>query len=114
MPRRDALLQSMSERHKADGLHVVGFSVDRGDPNNVRAFVQSRGVSYPIAIVSRDVEAAFGGVRGYPTSFPARPYWRHSARRDRSARTSDVGAGRAPTTSRAPSADPASADSVSR
>ncbi|NCW44506.1 MAG: hypothetical protein EBV77_03245 [Gemmatimonadaceae bacterium] len=35
----------------------------------VDAFLAERGITYPVAIVRGDVIDAFGGVRGYPTSF---------------------------------------------
>lgn len=63
------LLQSMADRHRSAGLRVLGFSVDRGDPARVRAYVHDRGITYPVAIVDQEIERAFGGVRGYPTSF---------------------------------------------
>ena len=62
------LLQRMAERHRAAGLVVAGLSVDRGSELSVREFLRDRGVTYPVAMVGRDVERAFGGVRGYPTS----------------------------------------------
>jgi len=62
------LLQRMAERHREAGLVVVGLSVDRGSEQSVRAFLRERGVTYPVAVVGPDVERAFGGVRGYPTS----------------------------------------------
>lgn len=62
------MLESTWQRHRAAGLVLLGASVDRGDPREVRAFVSSRGITYPIAIVGQDVIAALGGVRGYPTS----------------------------------------------
>jgi thiol-disulfide isomerase/thioredoxin len=62
------LLQRMSERHRGAGLVVVGLSVDRGPEESVRTFLRERGVTYPVAVVGADVERAFGGVRGYPTS----------------------------------------------
>jgi len=63
------LLQSMAERHAAAGLVVLGLSRDQGPASGVRAFLAERGITYPVAIVGRDAETAFGGVRGYPTSF---------------------------------------------
>jgi thiol-disulfide isomerase/thioredoxin len=63
------LLQRMAERHREAGLVVVGFSVDVDPPARVRAFLAERGITYPVAIVGREAERAFGGVRGYPTSF---------------------------------------------
>lgn len=63
------LLQRMHERHTAEGLSLVGFSVDRGGADAVRAFLREHAVTYPVAIVDDATERAFGGVRGYPTSF---------------------------------------------
>ena len=63
------LLQAMHERHAARGFTLLGLSVDRGGEEGVRAFLQERGVTYPVAVVGADAERAFGGVRGYPTSF---------------------------------------------
>jgi cytochrome c biogenesis protein CcmG/thiol:disulfide interchange protein DsbE len=63
------LLERMYERHRAAGLVIVGLSVDRGSAESVRAFLRDRGVTYPVAVVGPDADRAFGGVRGYPTSF---------------------------------------------
>jgi cytochrome c biogenesis protein CcmG/thiol:disulfide interchange protein DsbE len=63
------LLQSMAQRHAESGLIVLGLSRDRGPASDVRTFLADRGITYPVAIVGRDAEQAFGGVRGYPTSF---------------------------------------------
>jgi len=63
------LLEKMYQRHRGEGFQMIGFSVDRGAAQDVREFARSRGITYPIAIVGGDEERAFGGVRGYPTSF---------------------------------------------
>ena len=63
------LLQAMHERHAPRGFTLLGLSVDRTGPEGVRAFLEERGITYPVAIVGSDVERAFGGVQGYPTSF---------------------------------------------
>ncbi len=63
------LLQAMHERHASRGFTLLGLSVDRTGPEGVRAFLEERGITYPVAIVGSDVERAFGGVQGYPTSF---------------------------------------------
>jgi thiol-disulfide isomerase/thioredoxin len=62
------LLQAMAYRHNAAGLVVLGLSVDRTSPETVRQWLQERHITYPVAIVGRDAESAFGGVQGYPTS----------------------------------------------
>jgi thiol-disulfide isomerase/thioredoxin len=63
------LLQAMHTRHHDAGFTLVGFSVDREGPEVVRRIVAERSVTYPIAIVDGTEERAFGGIRGYPTSF---------------------------------------------
>jgi cytochrome c biogenesis protein CcmG/thiol:disulfide interchange protein DsbE len=63
------LLQSMAERHASAGLVVLGLSRDQGPASDVRSFLAERGITYPVAIVGREAERTFGGVRGYPTSF---------------------------------------------
>ena len=62
------LLQRMADRHRAAGFVVVGLSVDRGSEQGVRDFLRERRITYPVAVVGAEMERAFGGVRGYPTS----------------------------------------------
>jgi len=62
------LLQAMANRHADAGLVVLGLSVDRAGPEVVSTFLRERDITYPVAIVGRDVETAFGGMQGYPTS----------------------------------------------
>ena len=62
------MLESTWNRHRDAGLVLLGASVDRGDPAEVRAFVSERDITYPVAIVDNSVIEALGGVRGYPTS----------------------------------------------
>jgi thiol-disulfide isomerase/thioredoxin len=63
------MLERMWRRHGPKGFVLLGLSVDRSGVDGVRKFLAERGVSYPVALVGGDVEAAFGGVRGIPTSF---------------------------------------------
>jgi hypothetical protein len=58
----------MSVRHQDAGLTVLGFSVDRTPPETVTQWLRERDITYPVAMVGRDAETAFGGVQGYPTS----------------------------------------------
>ncbi|MEO7520776.1 MAG: TlpA disulfide reductase family protein [Gemmatimonas sp.] len=62
------LLEGTWQRHKQAGLVLLGASVDHGGPEAVTASVRARNVTYPVAMVGRDVIDALGGVRGYPTS----------------------------------------------
>lgn len=61
-------LQSMAERHRDAGLVVLGLSRDLGPEDGVRRFLDERNITYPVAIVGRDLEQRFGGLVGYPTS----------------------------------------------
>jgi cytochrome c biogenesis protein CcmG/thiol:disulfide interchange protein DsbE len=63
------LLEGMWKRHAAGGFVLVGFSTDRAGAESVRKFLADRGITYPVAIVRHEIESAFGGVRGIPTSF---------------------------------------------
>lgn len=62
-------LQQLADAYAAEGMVLLGLSVDRGPAGKVDAFLAERGITYPVAIVGDDVIAAFGGVRGYPTSY---------------------------------------------
>lgn len=63
------LLEAMYQRHRAAGFTLVGLSVDQGPASDVRTFLSDRSITYPVAIVPSTFADAFGGVRGYPTSF---------------------------------------------
>lgn len=62
-------LQQLADTYAADGVVMLGLSVDRRPPHEVDAFLAERGIRYPNAIIDDAVLRAFGGVRGYPTSF---------------------------------------------
>lgn len=62
-------LQQLADAYAAEGLVMLGLSVDRGSPRTVDEFLAARGIRYEVAIVGSEVIDAFGGVRGYPTSF---------------------------------------------
>jgi thiol-disulfide isomerase/thioredoxin len=61
-------LQQLADAYAADSVVVLGLSVDDGPAAEVDAFLAERHITYPVAIVDRGTVAAFGGVRGYPTS----------------------------------------------
>ena len=53
----------------AGRLQIVGLSLDEGPAEAVQRFAQQVGMNYPVAIVTPEFEARFGGVLGLPTSF---------------------------------------------
>lgn len=62
-------LQQLASSHADEPFVLLGLSVDRGPAASVDAFLRERGITYPNAIIGDEVLRAFGGVRGYPTSF---------------------------------------------
>jgi peroxiredoxin len=54
-------------RHSADGLQVVGISMD-DTVSPVKTYVQEHKVNYPIAMADEKTIAAFGGVLGLPAN----------------------------------------------
>lgn len=62
-------LQQLASSHANEAFVLLGLSVDRGPATSVDAFLRERGITYPNAIIGDEVLRAFGGVRGYPTSF---------------------------------------------
>lgn len=62
-------LQKVHTDLEAEGVLVVGLSTDAGSPNDIRAFLEERGVTYPVGMASPAHRRAFGGVRALPTTF---------------------------------------------
>jgi cytochrome c biogenesis protein CcmG/thiol:disulfide interchange protein DsbE len=62
-------LQQLASSYADEAFVLLGLSVDRGPATSVDAFLRERGITYPNAIIGDEVLRAFGGVRGYPTSF---------------------------------------------
>ena len=54
--------------YRSKGLEMIGLSVGES-AEVVKPFVQSNGIPYPIAIATAEVEQAYGGIRGIPTTF---------------------------------------------
>ena len=62
-------LMEFSTRYRAQGLEVIGVSVDDGNAEKVRRFVQEMNVNYSIVLQDDEVGAAYGGVRFLPQTF---------------------------------------------
>ena len=61
--------QELYEEYAGQGLVIIGIALDRGGASVVKPFVDSNGVTYPVAIGSREIADAYGGIRGIPTTF---------------------------------------------
>lgn len=64
-------LVSLHDEYKDKNIKIIGISVDRdGDVLNlVHTFAVQSNLAYPIVIDNGELEQAFGGIRGIPTSF---------------------------------------------
>lgn len=60
-------LEEFYQRHKDKDVEVIGVAVDIADPNQVRDFVSSRGVTYPIAMDHRSEAKSAYQVTSLPT-----------------------------------------------
>ncbi len=60
---------ALQQKYAADGLVVVGVSVDQGGPGVVRKFVADEKISYPVVLADDRIVEAFGGVEAIPTTF---------------------------------------------
>jgi len=61
--------QRVYEDRRQDGFVVLGLSTDVSGVAPVRAFIEERGITFPVAMAGSEARAAFGPVRALPTSF---------------------------------------------
>lgn len=59
----------LQKKYAADGLVVVGVSVDTDGVGPVRKFVKDFGINYTIVMADDSIQDAFGPLQGYPTTF---------------------------------------------
>ncbi len=62
-------LTEFDARYRAQGLTVLGVSVDDGGRERIESFVRERHVGYPILLKDADVDLRYGGVRFLPQTF---------------------------------------------
>ncbi len=69
-PCREEIPDLIALQKKYQGhLQIIGVSVDESSADDVRAFVKTHQINYPVAMVTRDLRRAFPGVYALPTSF---------------------------------------------
>lgn len=61
-------LQKVHEGRAGDGVVVIGLSTDVGGETAVRAFLEERGITYPVGFATHAHRRAFGGLPGTPTT----------------------------------------------
>ncbi len=55
--------------YRKRGFQMLGISVDQGGVNTVKTFMKKHGINYPVMLATDEVIAAYGGIRGIPTTF---------------------------------------------
>lgn len=60
---------ALQDQYGKKGLQIVGISVDQGGAAVVKPFAKENNINYPILLTDGKVEAAYGGIRGIPTTF---------------------------------------------
>ena len=64
-------LIALDSEYKNKNIKIIGISLDRDTDvlNVVHDFVTQSNLTYPVVIDNGELENAFGGIRGIPTSF---------------------------------------------
>lgn len=60
---------ALQKKYAAQGLTVIGISVDQAGLKTVKSFAKKNAINYPVVLADGKVEAAFGGIDGLPTTF---------------------------------------------
>ena len=60
---------TLQKKYAADGLVVVGISMDTDGTEPVKKFIKEFGINYTIVMGNDDIVSAFSPIDGYPTTF---------------------------------------------
>ena len=60
---------TMQNDYKAKGFSVLAFSVDEGNPDYLKKFIEKHEINYPVLQADPDVTKGFGSVTGIPVTF---------------------------------------------
>jgi len=59
----------LQNKYQAQGLAVVGVSVDQAGLDTVKSFAKKLGINYPVVLTDAKIDTAYGGIDGLPTTF---------------------------------------------
>jgi peroxiredoxin len=60
----------LQKKYAADGLAIVGVSVDQDGAEVVKRFMKAYGINYTVVLgADSDIQDAYGGISGIPTTF---------------------------------------------
>jgi thiol-disulfide isomerase/thioredoxin len=57
------------QKKYGDRLQIIGLDVDDDDVAEVRKFVETNGINYPVGMATNEIRIQYGGVAALPTSF---------------------------------------------
>jgi peroxiredoxin len=60
---------ALQKKYGADGLVVIGVSVDTDGVGPVKKFIKDMGMNYIVVMADDDIQNAYGPIGGYPTTF---------------------------------------------
>ena len=60
---------ALQQKYQAQGLVVIGVSVDQASSDTVKSFAQKMGINYPVVLTDTKIVDAYGGIEGLPTTF---------------------------------------------
>lgn len=60
---------SLQKQYAAQGLVIIGVSMDQGGPAAVKPFIKKMEINYPVVMGDEKVAAAYGGIQVVPTTF---------------------------------------------
>jgi thiol-disulfide isomerase/thioredoxin len=66
-------LISLHNAHKNKDLLVIGIATDSGSSKKVADFAQAHGISYPVVMGDRKINAQIGAIEVLPTSYLYNP-----------------------------------------
>lgn len=59
----------LQKKYQAQGLVVIGVSVDQAGSDTVKPFAKKLGINYPVVLADAKIDAAYGGIDALPTTF---------------------------------------------
>ncbi len=59
----------LQKQYAAQGLEIIGVSMDDSGPDKVASFARQMGINYPVLIGNDKVADLYGGVQALPTTF---------------------------------------------
>ena len=62
-------MNELASKYKADGVEILGISMDEDGWNVVKPFIEQMGVKYPIVVGNKRVGYLYGEVDNLPVAF---------------------------------------------